>query len=221
MRRWHPDLRWANTPVRQPHRFWDRIASRYAASPIRDEAAYQRKLEVTRGYLRPDMELLEFGCGTGSTALVHAPCVKHILAIDVSPKMIDIAQAKADAGHVTNVSFKQSNIDDFDMAEDSFDAVLGLSILHLVEDKDAVIRKVHALLKPGGIFVSSTACLGDTMKYIRLIAPAGRFLGLMPLVRVFTTTQLIDSLTSAGFAIDHQWQPGKGKAVFIVARKGV
>jgi hypothetical protein len=76
------------------------------------------------------------------------------------------------------------------------------------------------MLKPGGIFVTSTACLGDTMtKYIKLIAPIGKFLGLMPLVKVFTTKELVDNLTDAGFRIDYQWQPGKGKAVFIVAKK--
>lgn len=55
--------------------FWDRIADRCARKPVADEAAYQRKLEVTRGYLRPDMEVFEFGCGTGTTALHHAPFV--------------------------------------------------------------------------------------------------------------------------------------------------
>ena len=72
----------------QSARFWDKIAERYSKRPIADEAAYQKKLQVTREYLRPDMEVLEFGCGTGSTAITHAPCVKHIHAIDISPKMI-------------------------------------------------------------------------------------------------------------------------------------
>jgi hypothetical protein len=39
------------------------------------------------------------------------------------------------------------------------------------------------------------------------------------LVKVFTVPELVDSLTHGGFVIEHQWQPGKGKAVFIVARK--
>jgi len=94
-----------------------------------------------------------------------------------------------------------------------------LSILHLLENKEEVIAKVHRMLKPGGIFVTSTACLGDTMKYIKLIAPIGKFLGLMPLVKVFTTKELEDNLSDAGFQIDYQWQTGKDKAVFIVAKK--
>jgi len=203
----------------QPSKFWDRIAERYAKKPVPDEAAYQKKLKVTREYFRPDMEVLEFGCGTGSIAIAHAPFVKHIRAIDISSKMIEIARGKAAAGNIGNVTFERAAIDDFSAPDQTFDAVLGLSILHLLEDKDAVIAKVYRMLKPGGIFVSNTACVADTMRFFKFIAPIGRFLGLIPFVEVFTTKELEDSLTGAGFVIDHQWQPAKGKAVFIVAKK--
>lgn len=205
--------------MQQPARFWDKIADRYARKPVSDEDAYQKKLQITRQYLRPDMEVLEFGCGTGSTAIAHAPFVKHVQAIDISARMIEIAQAKADAGAIGNVTFERAAIDDFSAPDQSFDAVLGLSILHLVENRDEVISRVQKMLKPGGVFVSSTACLGDTMKFFAFIAPIGKFLGLMPLVKVFTMQQLRDSLTGAGFEIEHDRQPGKGQALFIVAKK--
>ena len=57
------------------------------------------------------------------------------------------------------------------------------------------------------------------MKWLKLIGPIGKFLGLFPYVEVFTVKELSQSLTDAGFAIDYQWQPGKNKAVFIVAKK--
>jgi ubiquinone/menaquinone biosynthesis C-methylase UbiE len=207
--------------MNQSAKFWDKIAERYSKRPVADEAAYQKKLQVTRKYFQPDMEVLEIGCGTGSTAIAHAPYVKHILAIDLSSKMIEIAQGKADAINVENVTCKRSSIDEFSGSDQSFDAVLGLSILHLLDNKDEVIAKVHKMLKPGGIFVTSTACIGDTMRFFKVIAPIGKFLGLMPVVKVFTTKELEDSLTDAGFEIDYRWQPGKGKAVFIVAKKGL
>jgi ubiquinone/menaquinone biosynthesis C-methylase UbiE len=200
--------------VGQSVKFWDKIAERYSKQPIADEAAYQKKLQVTRDYLRPGMEVLEFGCGTGSTAIAHAPYVKHILAIDMSSKMIEIAHGKAKAKEIENVTFGRSVIDDFSVPDGSFDAVLGLSILHLLDNKERLISRVHQMLKPGGIFVTSTACLGDSMKYFKFIAPIGKLLGLMPLVKVFTTSELVASLTGAGFDIDHKWQPGKNTGVF-------
>ena len=200
-------------------KFWDRIADRYSKKPVTDEAAYQQKLDVTRSYFRPEMEVLEFGCGTGSTAIAHAPYVKHIHAIDISPKMIQIAQAKARANKVSNITFEVSMIEDLDLPDHSFDVALGLSILHLLEDMDAAIAKVSRVLKPGGIFVTSTVCLGDTMKWFKLVGPLGRLLGLMPYVSVFSRSDLEGSLSQGGFDIDYTWQPGDGKAVFIVARK--
>ena len=200
-------------------KFWDKIAERYSKQPIADEAAYQKKLQVTRKYFQPNMEVLELGCGTGSTAITHAPYVKHIRAIDISSKMIEIAQGKAEAKNVKNVTFEQLTIDELSVSDRTLDVVLGLSILHLLENKEEVIAKVHKMLKPGGIFVTSTACLGDTMKWFKIVAPIGKFFGLIPLVKVFTTKELQDSLTDAGFAIDYHWQPGKNKGVFIVAKK--
>jgi ubiquinone/menaquinone biosynthesis C-methylase UbiE len=199
--------------------FWDRIAERYARQPVADEDAYQKKLQVTRTYFQPDSEVLEFGCGTGSTAISHAPHVKHIRAIDISSKMLEIAQKKADAAQVDNVSFEHATIEDIVVPDQSLDAVLGLSILHLLEDRELAIAKVYRMLKPGGVFVTSTTCLGDTMNLFKLVAPVGRLFGLMPLLRIFTSDELVSSLTGAGFEIDHTWQPGKNKAVFIVAKK--
>ena len=200
-------------------KFWDWIAERYARSPIADEASYKKKLKITQDYLRPSMEVLEFGCGTGSTALIHAPHVKHIHAIDISSRMIEIAQGKADASGAANITFDQSSFDDFDAPVRNFDAVLGMSILHLLENRDVAISKVYRLLTPGGIFVSSTACISDWMRWFKLVAPIGKLFGFLPLVKVFTSEELVTSLVNAGFEIDHRWQPGRGKAVFIVARR--
>lgn len=203
----------------QASKFWDRHAAGYAKRPVSDEEAYQKKLEITRGYLKPDMELLEFGCGTGSTAIVQAPYVKHYQAIDISPKMLEIAQGKADAAGIKNITFDVSGIEEFDAPDESFDVVMGHSILHLLEDKDAAMAKVHRLLKPGGVFVTSTACIKDIMPLFGAIAPIGKFFGLLPHLDNFTVGQLEDSFKAAGFTIDHQWQPSKKAGVFIVAKK--
>lgn len=203
----------------EPSKFWDKIAERYNKDPIKDEESYQHKLQYTRELLRPDMEVLEFGCGTGGTAIIHAPYVKHILAIDYSSNMLAIAKENAAAGGITNVTFEQANIDNFNAPDQGYDMVLGLSILHLLADRDETISKVYAMLKPGGLFVSSTVCVGETMKFIKYIAPVAKLVGLMPLLRVFTVQDLADSMIAAGFEIDYRWHPAKDKAVFIVARK--
>ncbi|NRA88612.1 MAG: class I SAM-dependent methyltransferase [Rhizobiales bacterium] len=199
-------------------KIWDRYAKGYAKRPVADEVAYQKKLEITQSYFTPDMNLLEFGCGTGSTALVHAPYVAHIDAIDVSPNMIEIAQQKLAATEISNITFRTATIEEF-KPEKQFDMVLGLSILHLVKDKNATISKVYDLLKEDGLFISSTICLGNNMGYMKYILPIGRFFGAIPTVKVFSTDELEQSLTDAGFTIVQKRQPKPSSAMFIVSRK--
>ena len=203
----------------QPSQFWDRHAKGYAKRPVADQAAYEKKLQVTQDYLKPDMEVLELGCGTGTTALIHAPFVRHIRAVDISGKMLEIARAKAESGGIGNVTFEQSSIDELNAEDASYDAVMGHSILHLLENKEGVIDRVYRMLKPGGVFVTSTVCLGGTLPVLRAILPIGRFLGLLPLVKFLTADELEADLADAGFQIDYRWQPGKGKTLFLVAKR--
>ncbi len=108
-------------------KFWDKTAESYSQQPIADEAAYQKKLQVTQEYFKPDMEVLEFGCGTGSTAIIHAHYVKHIRAIDFSSNMIKIAQGKAEAKNINNITFEQLTIEELTVVDETFDVVLGLT----------------------------------------------------------------------------------------------
>ncbi|WP_308367194.1 MULTISPECIES: class I SAM-dependent methyltransferase [unclassified Microbulbifer] len=198
--------------------FWDKTAPRYAKSPIRDEKTYQRKLAITQEYLRPDSSVLEFGCGTGSTAIIHAPYVKHIVATDISDKMLNIAEQKARNAGIENISFQQGTLDSLELEAESYDAVLGLNVLHLLEDVDGAISRAHELLKPGGVFVSSTALVDEINFFWRLLIPLMQLLGFAPYVNRFGKQALLAKLANAGFSINHEWQPGK-ESIFIVARK--
>ena len=200
--------------------FWDKIAEKYSKTPIADEAAYQKKLAISREFFNPDMKLFEFGCGTGGTALLHAPYVSHIDAVDVSTNMIDIAKQKQQAAGINNVDFSISDINDFQAEAGSYDAVLGLNILHLMDNWMEVLNKVHSLLKPGGIFISSTACLQDSMAYLKFILPLARLVGYAPPhVAFFTSKELKQELTDSGFSIEKAWIAKKGRSTFIVAKK--
>jgi len=105
----------------RPSLFWDRLAKYYSRRPVDDEQSYRKKLQVTRQSLRPEMEILEFGCGTGSTAIVHAPYVKHIHAIDFSARMLEIAQARAEALGVRNITFQQLSVEKLEPSGPGFD----------------------------------------------------------------------------------------------------
>lgn len=196
---------------------WNRFADRYIARKISDLPAYERKLDLTRAWFSPETEVLEFASGSGVTALKHAPFVRQITAIDYADKMVASAKARAKSEGVSNVTFDVASIEDY--PEDrKFDAVLGMSIVHLLADRQAVLAKIARLLKPGGIFVSSTTCLGGFSPLRFIIAP-GSALGLLPKLGYFTADDLLGELKAAGFTIETHWQPKPKAAHFIIARK--
>lgn len=211
-------------------KFWNKMAEGYFKSPIKDEEAYHKKLEVTQRYMNKNSEVLEFGCGTGGTALKHSPHVKHILATDISSKMIEIAQRQADEAKVTNVDFQTTSIDNLSIPNSSLDVVLGLSILHLVDDRKKVMEQTYQWLKPGGVFVASTVCINDmsVAPLVKMGAPVGRFFGVFPpTLSLLTRDELVKDFRDVGFDIDYEWRPENKKsgkpdnnaAVFIVGKK--
>ncbi|MEM1139239.1 MAG: class I SAM-dependent methyltransferase [Pseudomonadota bacterium] len=206
--------------MHKDQKFWDRVADKYFANPIRDTEVYEEKLRRSQAVMRPDMTLLEFGCGTGGTALRHAPHVAHIHATDISEAMLGHARRQAAEAGAENITFERANITDYQVAPATYDIILGLSILHLLRDPQAILANVHRWLKPGGAFISSTACLGDTMGWFQFVAPIGYALGRMPYVNVLKQADVTGALTEADFALDEVWRPNKSLGVFIIARKG-
>lgn len=198
--------------------FWNRIAKRYARKPVPDQAAYDTKLAKTDGYLKPGDRVLEVGCGTGTTAIHHAPRVAHILATDISAQMIDIARRKARVAGVGNVEFEVSSIDRLQATPAQFDVILAHSVLHLVADVPGTLRQLRRMLKPKGLLISNTQCIGDSAAWFGYIAPLGRALRVLPRVAVFREPQFMSWMTEAGFEIEECWQPKPKASLYIVAR---
>lgn len=198
--------------------FWDQIAPRYSKQPISDTQTYARKLAETQALMRPDMTVLEFGCGTGSTALEHAPHVGRIDATDLSAGMIEIGRRKAEQAGIHNVRFVQSGIEGYE-SDEPYDMVLALNLLHLVPDRTAALGKIFTLLKPGGVFVSSTVCLSDRMWYLRPVIPLMQWLGKAPYVSFVKASAMLQQVEAAGFNVQEQWTHGRANSLFVIARK--
>lgn len=200
--------------------FWNRIAKRYAKKPVADETAYQFKLDCIRERLTPEMKVLEFGCGTGSTALVLAPLVNDYQAIDFSSAMLTIAKAKLVDSPCPHLHFSPTPLEEYLSNKADWDAIIGMSVIHLLNDPESAIKDVFNALKPGGYFFSSTACIAESMSWFRYIAPLGSALGLLPKLHVFTQQRLESYLTDTGFEIEYKWVAENNKiSCFIVARK--
>lgn len=205
--------------------FWDRIARKYASDPIADMAGYEATLRRVRTWLSVDQDVLEIGCGTGTTALQLAPSTRSLLATDFSADMIAIARDKLALQPVRGLSFAVADADTPAFAQGTYHAVLAFNLLHLVSDLDHTLSLAVQALKPGGLLITKTPCVKEMNPLIpHLALPLMRAMGKAPHVLCFKEADLRSAFTRQGMAIvsmERHGTRGKDFRTFIVARKPV
>jgi SAM-dependent methyltransferase len=209
-----------------PAEFWDRVAARYAKAPMRAPEAYEATLARVRAHLGPTDRVLEFGCGTGTTAVALAPHVAAYEGRDISANMLAIGRDRAAAAGASNLSFAPGDLG-AEIAGGPFDAVLAFNVLHLVPDLDGALGRIRAALVPGGRFISKTPCLaaGDlSPKYraILMLLPALQWLGKAPgFLHRLSVADLERRVRATGFeVIEAADLPAMPPSRLIVARRG-
>ena len=206
--------------MRDSAEFWDKHADKYSKKSVKDMENYDKTLDCTRKHLSASDNILEVGCGTGTTALLLAPSVKQITASDISSRMIEIAREKAVAQGVENVRFDRGTLFDDDLEKGSFEVVMAFNFLHLLEDIPGAVHRVHELLKPGGSFISKTVCLAEQSRLWSLLVAVMKALGFAPYVDCLKVAELEGIITNADFEIvETGFYPPSPPSRFIVARK--
>lgn len=202
-------------------RFWNGLAETYAAKPVDNPEAFDRKTEVTRALVEPGHTVLDVGCGTGSLCLRLAPSGAQVHGLDLSDEMIRIARSKAESAE--NVHF---HVGPFDATFDAFgpgslDGLFAYSLLHLVPDRTAALQRAFELLRPGGYFVASTVCLGESWVPYTPMLLAMRLIGKAPWVAArLSKSALHGEVRAAGFVDLKNPEVGAASRTdFLVARK--
>jgi len=200
--------------------FWDRMALKYSKQAVRYPDAYERWVARVKQLLTTSDRVLEVGCGTGTTALKFAPHVGELLATDVSPAMIDIARKKANEAKLSGLQFRTGTLADPSLEPGSFDVVMAFNVLHLLPDVPAAFERAHELLRPGGLFISKTPCLGDQTVALRWVVGLMRLFGRAPFVNFVNEKQLISSTERAGLGLfEHDYYPRKSRGLLLIAKK--
>jgi ubiquinone/menaquinone biosynthesis C-methylase UbiE len=198
--------------------FWDGIAATYAAKPVDDPEAFDRKTAITLSHLDPDARVLDVGCGTGSFALRLAPHVAEVHGLDVSGAMLQFARDKARG--LDHVAFHQGTLAELPASVADLDMVCAYSLLHLVDDLPGTLRALYDRLKPGGVFVSSTVVLGDSWVPYRPLLTVMRWAGKAPRVEVLRHEVLLAAIRDAGFVdVDTPDVGADATIAFVVARR--
>lgn len=200
--------------------FWDRTAGKYDQEEMKHSQTYIRTIEKTKKYLKMNDIVLDFGCGTGLISNEIAGNVKKVHAIDTSAKMIEIAIRKAEGRKIENIDYSHLPILNEKYERGSFDVILVFYLFHLLEDADQVMHRVNELLKPGGLIISATPCLGEKKVLLSTVLLLLSKIGLVPKIRSFKASELVDLIAGGNFEIvKTECLRQSTREYFIVAKK--
>lgn len=95
-------------------------------------------------------ESLDIGCGTGGFARMLAQRSTHVLALDLSPAMIRVAQARS-AGF-PNITYRVADVLNWPWPAERFDCVASIATFHHLP-MEPMLASIKAALKPGGLLL--------------------------------------------------------------------
>jgi SAM-dependent methyltransferase len=107
------------------------------------------------GDILPGETVVDMGCGAGFDTLqaaLSAGELGRVIAVDMTPAMREKAKEGASALGLTNVDVRAGFLEELPVEDNSVDVVISNGVLNLTPDKEAVMREVFRVLKPGGRF---------------------------------------------------------------------
>jgi SAM-dependent methyltransferase len=133
---------------------------------------------LSRANLRPGETVLDLGTGTGSVAIAAATKLGpdgRIIAVDISPEMLDKARARVQVLSLPIVEFAEGRAEAIPAEDDSLDAVLASLSLMYVIDRASAAREISRVLRPGGRFIASVWAGPEETDIVQFQQTAGSF----------------------------------------------
>jgi 2-polyprenyl-3-methyl-5-hydroxy-6-metoxy-1,4-benzoquinol methylase len=206
--------------MKQSERFWDRSAKRFKGRVDPNDRVAIATLEYTRKYLHRNDIVLDFACASGRYALEIAPEVEEVWGIDISTEMIKVAKRNAVECDITNVQFIRGEITDRRLEDESYNVVLTFNIIQLLDNPVQVAARIKQLLKPGGIFISVTPCLGAGRSLLAAVIIMSSMLGIVPEAHRFKPNDVDALIHNTQFdLIETRILKDQLSAVFIAAMR--
>jgi ubiquinone/menaquinone biosynthesis C-methylase UbiE len=103
---------------------------------------------------QPGERCLDVGCGAGNVAELAAGAGARVTGIDLSPRLIDVAKGRAEAGGY-DIEYRVGDAENLDVEDATFDKVVSSVAMIFAPDHEAVARELARVTRPGGRLVFS------------------------------------------------------------------
>jgi ubiquinone/menaquinone biosynthesis C-methylase UbiE len=132
------------------------------AAPFSQSAGHTNeeslRLLVEMAELSGEDTVLDVACGTGIVACEFAAVARHVTGIDLTPAMLEQARLLAARRGLTNLSWRQGDVEKLPFPDDSFSVVLSRYAFHHFPHPDAVLAEMARVCRPGGRVLIADGC---------------------------------------------------------------
>lgn len=120
--------------------------------------------------LKPDMRILDIGCGPGTISIDFATLVPagSVVGLDIGDEVVQRARENAEARGVANVSFATGDVNALKFPDGAFDVVHAHQVLQHVGDPVQALREMRRVTKPGGLVATREADMETFVWYPEL-----------------------------------------------------
>jgi ubiquinone/menaquinone biosynthesis C-methylase UbiE/NAD-dependent dihydropyrimidine dehydrogenase PreA subunit len=183
---------------------------------------------IVSNFVRPDMAVLDVGCGTGDLAVKAAKKGAFVTGVDISEGMLAIARARAKKNNIEDkIFFHQAGVVDMDRLfdENNFDFIVSTLVISELysEERKWTMRELYRILKPDGKLVVAGEVrpqnLVKRILYYTLRIPLAIVTYLISQSGTRPVRNISDELRTAGFEITDERYSFLGSFATIVARK--
>lgn len=128
---------------------WDGIADDFDRHTTPHTIALGEQV-VSRFPIGPDARVLDVAAGSGALSIPAARTGADVVAVDISPVMVERLRARAAAEGLSTLDVRIGDATTLDLADDSFDVTASINGISLFGDLDGGLREAVRVTRPGG-----------------------------------------------------------------------